>query len=90
MFCQSKFNGDISNWNVENVTSLSNAFEDSDFQCDLSNWKSKKFPLLFKTFKNCPAKPPCWPVCERKNMSQVIGDYQSQLPEKQNFAKLKL
>ena len=31
MFCDSEFNGDISNWNVSNVTDMSYMFCDSEF-----------------------------------------------------------
>jgi len=38
MFYESKFNGDISNWDVSNVTTMSSMFQDSKFKGDISNW----------------------------------------------------
>ncbi len=33
-----KFNGDISKWNVSNVTNMSHMFEKSKFNVNISNW----------------------------------------------------
>ena len=38
MFSDSKFNGDISEWNVSNVTSMAGMFKDSKFNGDISEW----------------------------------------------------
>ena len=38
MFYNSEFNGDISNWNVENVTNTRWMFYNSKFNGDISNW----------------------------------------------------
>jgi len=38
MFSKSVFNGDISNWNVSNVTNMSRVFSYSKFNGDISNW----------------------------------------------------
>ena len=38
MFNYSKFNGDISDWNVENVTNMGYMFHNSKFNGDISNW----------------------------------------------------
>jgi surface protein len=38
MFCDSKFNGDISKWNVSNVTDMSYMFKKSQFIGDISKW----------------------------------------------------
>lgn len=41
MFClfnRSKFNGDISNWNVSNVKIMKNMFSNSVFTGDISKW----------------------------------------------------
>ena len=35
---RSKFDQDISNWNVSNVTNMSGMFSDSKFDRDISNW----------------------------------------------------
>lgn len=38
LFGESKFNGDISNWNVSNVTSMECMFANSQFNGDISKW----------------------------------------------------
>ena len=38
MFRKSKFNGDISNWDVSNVTDMRLMFQYSKFNGDISNW----------------------------------------------------
>ena len=38
MFANSKFNGDLSNWDVSNVTNMESIFNSSKFNGDLSNW----------------------------------------------------
>ena len=38
MFSESQFNGDISNWDVSNVTNMIGMFYNSQFNGDISNW----------------------------------------------------
>ena len=39
LFANSNFNGDISSWDVSNVTNMIAMFFDcKDFNCDISNW----------------------------------------------------
>ena len=38
MFSKSQFNGDISKWDVSNVTNMGNMFSKSPFNGDISNW----------------------------------------------------
>jgi surface protein len=38
MFYKSQFNGDISKWDISNVTNMSNMFENSQFNSDISKW----------------------------------------------------
>jgi surface protein len=38
MFSNSEFNGDISNWDVSNVTNMDCMFYNSEFNGDISNW----------------------------------------------------
>ena len=38
LFAYSRFNGDISNWDVSNVTDMTNMFKRSQFNRDISNW----------------------------------------------------
>ena len=41
MFHNSKFNGDISNWDVRNVTDMRYMFMNAKFNGDISNWDVK-------------------------------------------------
>ena len=41
MFANSNFNGDISNWDVSNVTNMVYMFYNSPFDHDISNWNVK-------------------------------------------------
>ena len=42
MFHNSQFTGDISNWDVSNVTNMSYMFHNSKFTGDISNWNFNK------------------------------------------------
>ena len=46
----SKFNGDISNWNVSKVTSMKEMFEYSMFNGDISNWDVSNVTDMFGMF----------------------------------------
>ena len=64
MFYNCKFNGDISNWDVSNVTYFDQMFRDSSFSGDISNWKINPKAKLHmeKMFMKSPLilKPPKW------------------------------
>ena len=47
MFENSKFNGDISNWDVSNVTTMKEMFLHSMFNGDLSKWNVGHLILSF-------------------------------------------
>jgi len=54
LFVFSKFNGDISLWNVSNVTDMTRMFFDSEnFNCDLSGWNVSKVLYMEEMFTNC-------------------------------------
>ena len=52
MFYGSKFNGDISNWNVKNVNDMKYMFYDSKFNGDISNWNVENVTDMMYMFKN--------------------------------------
>ena len=56
MFLCSKFNGDISNWNVNNVTSMRQMFDSSNFNRDISKWNVSNVTDKRKMFLGCPIK----------------------------------
>ena len=54
LFYYSKFNGDISKWDVRNVDVMCMMFTDSRFNQDISNWKLRKDCKVTGIFANCP------------------------------------
>ena len=54
MFYGSEFNGDISNWEVGNVTGMSFMFNYSKFNGDISNWNVEKVIDMRSMFDGCP------------------------------------
>ena len=50
MFSNSKFNGNISEWDVSNVTNMSGMFFRSKFNQDISNWKLNINCIVDKMF----------------------------------------
>ncbi len=54
LFIFSEFNGDISLWNVSNVTDMTRMFyECKNFNCDLSGWYVSKVIYTESMFENC-------------------------------------
>ena len=56
LFSRSKFNGDISQWDVSSVTNMDYMFIESSFNQDLSLWKpynlkELEFMVIFKKLK---------------------------------------
>ena len=64
IFYWAKFNGDISNWDVSNVTSMKGMFYSSKFNGDLSKWKinPKVKGKMYAIFTLAPIEknPPEW------------------------------
>ena len=54
LFKGSKFNGDISKWNVSNVTTMEDMFCNSVFNQDISNWDVSNVKFKLDIFYNCP------------------------------------
>lgn len=46
------FNGDISEWDVSNVESMSDMFNGSKFNRDISNWDVKNVKYMLNMFRN--------------------------------------
>ena len=53
LFKGSKFNGDISKWNVSNVTTMEDMFCNSVFNQDISNWDVSNVKFKLDIFYNC-------------------------------------
>ena len=61
MFSYSVFNGDISDWDVSNVTDMRWMFVKSQFTNDISKWKVRKDLNMKSMFIGCPMKKlPRW------------------------------
>jgi surface protein len=65
MFSYSKFTskkGDISKWDVSNVTDMYGMFMHSKFIGDISNWNVSKVQDMTRMFEKCPLEnnPPKW------------------------------
>ena len=53
MFTNSKFNGDISKWDVSNVNNMENMFYGSVFNQDISNWDVSNVKFKLDIFYKC-------------------------------------
>lgn len=53
MFWCSVFNGDISDWDVSNVTDMSQMFKKSNFKKNISKWDVRKVIKMNSIFKTC-------------------------------------
>ena len=62
LFYESKFNGDISQWNVSNVKNMNNMFYRSYFNGDISKWDVSNVEYMYNMFYNSPLQknPPKW------------------------------
>ena len=56
LFAHSHFNGNISKWNVSNVTNMESMFAHSKFNGDISNWDVSNVTNTTYIFVNCPIK----------------------------------
>ena len=54
MFYESKFNRDISNWDVSNVEIMGYMFYESSFNGDISNWDVRNVKYMNDIFKYSP------------------------------------
>jgi surface protein len=56
MFCWSKFNSDISKWDISNVEEMWGMFCGSKFNQDLSKWDISNVENMSGMFNDCPIK----------------------------------
>ena len=56
MFANSKFNGDISKWDVGKVKNMYSMFANSEFDNDISKWNINKNCSITNIFFGCPIK----------------------------------
>ena len=55
-----KFNGDISKWDVSNVTNMAGMFAESKFNRDISGWNVSKVKSMAGMFAGSPIKDISW------------------------------
>ena len=54
MFAGSDFNGNLSNWDVSNVTDMTSMFEDTNYNKNISMWNVSNAKHYKNIFSNCP------------------------------------
>ena len=79
MFACSKFNGNISEWNVSNVKDMSGMFAGSNFNGDLSGWNVSNVEDMSGMFERCPfdgknGDISNWKVSKGTNMRWMFAD----------------
>ena len=70
-----KFNGDISNWNVSNVTNMEGMFEKSEFNKDISIWNVSNVTNMKDMFNESVFNQPIgkWNVSNVENMNNMFA-----------------
>jgi hypothetical protein len=78
MFSFSKFNGDISKWNVSNVKDMGAMFDESIFNGDISKWNVSNVTEMWAMFLNSIFNRDIskWNVSNVINMYQMFKDSQ--------------
>jgi len=82
MFYKSKFNQDISEWDVSAVTNMGGMFSQSLFDHDISTWKPKKLIYKGEIFNGSKLEHsntlPYWANVEVEFLEQAINAYELQ------------
>jgi surface protein len=76
MFENSKFSGDISQWDVSNVTTMRFMFWESQFKGDISKWDVSKVTSMYGMFYNSPFNGDLsqWDVSNVVNMASMFSN----------------
>ena len=76
LFCESKFNGDISKWNVSNVKNMSGMFYRAIFNRDISKWDVSNVTDMSEMFvySNFNGDFSKWDVSNVKDMGFMFKD----------------
>jgi hypothetical protein len=76
MFSNSKFNGDISQWHVSNVTHMEHIFSQSAFTKDLSEWTPYGIWFVQKVFIEAKCPIPYWAtITDENERKKTIQSY---------------
>lgn len=76
LFENSKFNGDVSQWNVSNVTNMCEMFINSEFNGDISKWDVSKVTNMKYIFGYAKFNQDIseWNLVKNKNFIEMITD----------------
>lgn len=76
LFCNSKFNGDISKWDVSNVKYMEYTFRDSLFTGDISNWNTSNVKMMNSMFQGSQFNGDIsrWDVSNVEDMESMFRD----------------
>ena len=76
LFCQSKFNGDISKWDTSRVIRMEHMFRGTDFNGNISNWDVSKVIDMESMFQDSRFNGDIsnWDVSGVQNMSHMFCD----------------
>jgi hypothetical protein len=74
MFLGSKFNGDISQWNVSKVECMDNMFKRSEFKGDISEWNVSSLRECDDMFEDCSIDIPEWGKYEDPEIRKKDND----------------
>jgi surface protein len=84
MFRESKFNGDISNWDVSNVTKMWRMFMNSQFSGDISKWDVSGVTVMDRIFIACPILEEYMP----KSMNKILRLYKEDFATNEAWEKV--
>ena len=76
MFSESEFNGDISEWNVSNVTNMNGMFLKSKFNGNISEWNVSNVTSMYEMFQKSKFNGDIskWNVSNVTNMSYMFEE----------------
>jgi surface protein len=74
VFSFTKFNGDISKWNVSNITNMSMVFSNTEFSGDISKWNVSNVTNMREMFTHSKFNGDIskWDVSNVKNMNHMF------------------
>ena len=76
MFFNSKFNKNISDWDISNVESMECMFQNTNFDKDLSKWNTKNLINIKEIFDENYNNKPYWYFYENKEgRNRAIASY---------------
>jgi surface protein len=82
LFYNSKFNGEISRWNVSNVTNMNLLFKNSKFNGDISKWDVSKVDSMINMFykSNFTGDLVNWEPYNLEGISHIYNECKAPVP----------